>query len=275
MSTRVGNARHDRGRLARAADEPWYQAAARGGWVARGVLFVVTAVLALQLAFGQRREETNHRGAMEELAQKPFGKALLLALAVGLLAYAGWRLVEVLLNRSEDAGWTARVKHVAHAAAYLALSLMALGMLRSPQGQAGGGQQQGITARVLSWPGGGLLVAAVGLAVFATGLGIAWHVLRRGHREELELDEMSDDQRRLVDVLAVAGNLGRALVFCLVGWFIVTAALRNNPRQANGLDAALKQLLQEPYGAWLLGIVAVGLATYGAFCLVSARCHRI
>ncbi len=272
MTTEVSDARDE---VERATDQPWYRAAARAGWVARGLLFIVTAVLALQLGLGQRREETNQHGAMEELAQKPFGKVLLLVLAVGLLAYAGWRLVEIVLNRSQDRGFTARAKHVAHAAAYLALSFMALGTLLSPNGQGGGGQQQGITARVLSWPGGALLVGAVGLAVFATGLGIAWHVLQRMHREELELDEMSGRQRRLIDLLAMAGNLGRALVFCLVGWFVVAAAVRNDPRQANGLDAALKELLQEPYGSWMLGVVAAGLALYGAFCLVSARCHRI
>ncbi len=275
MTTKVSGARHEDGRLERATDQPWYQAAARAGWVARGLLFIVTAVLALQLALGQRREETSSQGAMEEVAQKPFGKALLLILAVGLLAYAGWRLVETFLNRSQSSGWTARVKHLAHAAAYLALSVMALGTLRSPNGQGGGGQQQGITARVLSWPGGALLVGAVGVAVFATGLGIAWHVLHGGHREELDLDEMSRRQRRLVDVLAMAGNAGRALVFCLVGWFVVGAAVGNDPRQANGLDAALHELLQQPYGSWMLGVVAAGLALYGAFCLVSARCHRI
>jgi hypothetical protein len=275
MATRLGNARQGRRELQHAADQPWYQAGARAGWVARGLLFVATAVLALQLAVGQRREEASQQGAMEELAQKPFGKVLLLVLAAGLLAYAGWRLVEVVVNRSQDAGWTARVKHVAHAATYLVLSVMALGVLRSPNGQAGGGQQQGITARVLSWPWGWLLVAAAGVAVLATGLGIAWHVLRGGHREELEVDDLSEDQRRLVDVLAVAGNLGRALVFGLVGWFVVTAAVRNNPQQADGLDAALRQLQQEPYGAWMLGVVALGLGTYGAFCLASARCHRI
>ena len=274
MTTEVSEAGHEDGPLERATDQPWYQAAARGGWVARGLLFIVTAVLALQLALGQRREETSSQGAMEEVAQKPFGKALLLILAVGLLAYAGWRLVEIFLNRSQGSGWAARVKHVGHAAAYLALSVMALGTLRSPN-QSGGGQQQDITARVLSWPGGALLVGAVGVAVFATGLGIAWHVLHGAHREELELDGMSRRQRRLVDLLAMAGNAGRSLVFCLVGWFVVAAAVRNDPRQANGLDAALHELLQQPYGSWMLGVVAAGLALYGVFCLVSARCHRI
>ncbi|HEV2768191.1 MAG TPA: DUF1206 domain-containing protein [Acidimicrobiales bacterium] len=275
MTTEVSEAGHEDGRLERTADQPWYRAAARGGWVARGLLFILTAVLALQLGLGQRREEASSQGAMEEVAQKPFGKALLLVLAVGLLAYAGWRLVEIFLNRSQDSAWTARVKHLAHAAVYLALSGMALATLRSPNGQSGGGQQQGITARVLSWPGGTFLVGAVGVAVFATGVGIAWHVLQRRHREELELDEMARRQRRLVDLLAMAGNAGRALVFCLVGWFVVVAAVRNDPRQANGLDAALHELLQQPYGSWMLGVVATGLALYGAFCLVSARCHRM
>lgn len=275
MTTGLDAAGEARASLHRAAERPWYQAAARAGWVARGLLFVVTAVLALQLAVGQRGEETNQQGAMEELAHKPLGTVLLLVLAVGLLAYAAWRTVEVVVNRSQDAGWTARVKHLAHAGAYLALGVMAMTTLFSSGGQAAGGQQQGLTARVLSWPGGTLLVAAVGVAVVVTGAGIAWHVLRGEHREELELSDLSDRQRRAVDALALAGNLGRGLVFGLVGWFVINAAVRHDPEQANGLDAALKELQGQPYGSWLLGLVVLGLATYGAFCLASARCHRI
>lgn len=84
MTTEVSERRHEDGRLERTADQPWYQAAAGGG---PSLLFVLTAMLALRLGMGQRREQTDHRGAVEEVAQKPFWTGLLLVLAVGLLRF--------------------------------------------------------------------------------------------------------------------------------------------------------------------------------------------
>jgi len=42
-----------------------------------------------------------------------------------------------------------------------------------------------------------------------------------------------------------------------------------------GLDGALQALAEQPYGPWLLGIVALGLVAYGVHMGVQARYRRI
>jgi amino acid permease len=78
-----------------------------------------------------------------------------------------------------------------------------------------------------------------------------------------------------------AVNLGRlgyaalAVVFTIVGIFLIVAALQYNPSEAKGLDTALLELLRQPFGPLLLAIVAIGLFCYGIYSLVEARYRRV
>ena len=42
-----------------------------------------------------------------------------------------------------------------------------------------------------------------------------------------------------------------------------------------GLDGALESLQGQSYGPYLLGLAALGLVAYGAYCLLNARYRRI
>src|SRR5665213_2865091 len=57
---------------------------ARVGLVARGVVYGIIGILALKLAVGSGGKATTQRGALQTIAREPFGKALLIAMAVGL-----------------------------------------------------------------------------------------------------------------------------------------------------------------------------------------------
>jgi hypothetical protein len=61
------------------------------------------------------------------------------------------------------------------------------------------------------------------------------------------------------------------VVWAIVGWFLIQAAWDYEANQARGLDGALRELVNRPYGSWLLGVTAAGLALYGAFCFLQAR----
>ena len=77
---------------------------------------------------------------------------------------------------------------------------------------------------------------------------------------------------------ARSGQLGfaaRGVVYLMLGSFLIQAALRHNPEEAGGIGRALRELSNQPYGPWLLGIVALGLVAYGFFCFVLARYRRI
>src|SRR5690349_24404333 len=77
---------------------------ARLGLVAHGIIHLLVAWLALQLAWGGGGKEADQSGAMSTLAQTPVGKPLLWVLAVGLIALAVWQAAEVLRWRF---GWSA------------------------------------------------------------------------------------------------------------------------------------------------------------------------
>jgi hypothetical protein len=64
-------------------------------------------------------------------------------------------------------------------------------------------------------------------------------------------------------------------VFSLVGGFLVRAAVRYDPNQGVGLDAALKEVRGKSYGPWALLAFAVALMLFGVFSLLQARWRRV
>jgi hypothetical protein len=71
------------------------------------------------------------------------------------------------------------------------------------------------------------------------------------------------------------GHVARAIIFGLVGIFLLKAAIDYKADEAIGLDGALAKLYGQPYGPWLLGAVAVGLIAFGLFSISEARYRRI
>ena len=86
---------------------------------------------------------------------------------------------------------------------------------------------------------------------------------------------MSDAEETGATAVGILGHLARMVVFGLIGAFLFRAAWEYDPKQARGLDGALLEVAQEPYGGPLLGAVAVGLLAYALYCLVQARYRRI
>jgi Domain of Unknown Function (DUF1206) len=93
---------------------------------------------------------------------------------------------------------------------------------------------------------------------------------------DLRLAEMRAVTRRIVEWLGRGGGVARAVVFITVGAFLVVAALTTQPRQAKGLDSALRGPLgAAPAGHWLLALVAIGLIMFGAFSCRESRWARV
>ncbi|MBA3303458.1 MAG: DUF1206 domain-containing protein, partial [Acidimicrobiia bacterium] len=75
--------------------------------------------------------------------------------------------------------------------------------------------------------------------------------------------------------LGVVGHCARAVVFAVVGWFLVRAAVEYDPDEARGLAGALRTLAAEEWGSVVLWLVALGLVAYGAFAALSARHQKL
>jgi hypothetical protein len=248
--------------------------AARAGMVASGVLYIVVAWLAIQVADETRERSADTGGALQAIAARPFGKVALTALAAGFAGYALWRFLVAALGEKvesrEDVGWPKRLWYVARGAVYLGLCLTTVSILLGA-GESRGAEERRSAAEALSWPGGRWLVGAVGLAVIGYGLGSAVRGLLRKFEEDMRMHELSWRVREWLGRVGQVGWIARGAVFVLIGAFLVQAAVELDPKESKGLDGALQEVATQPYGRYLLGAVAAGLAAYGVFQLVRAR----
>jgi hypothetical protein len=214
------------------------------------------------------------------LADESYGKVLLVALALGFLAYGLWRLVQAIFDRDDEGsgakGIAKRVGYLGRAVLYGALAWVALELLDGTGNEdSQTGEARKATAQVLDWPGGRWLVGLGGLMLIGVGIFNAYRAFTQKFEEKWKSGEMSGPERRWGARLSSVGLLSRFVVFSLIGAFLVKAAYEYDPQEAIGLDGALRKLVQASYGPVLLGIVAVGLLCYAFFCFVEARYRRV
>jgi hypothetical protein len=251
---------------------------ARIGLIAYGVVHLLVAWLALQLAWGGGGGSADQSGAMATLASKPFGKPLLWVLAIGLIALAVWQLAELLrhvpgLRSSGEAkkkAVTGSVKSVAKAVVYAVLAVTAI-RFASGGGQSSSGQQQQTVAGVFGWPAGRFLVGVaalvlIGIGVYHVRKGVTKHFLK-----EIDTAKASASQRRVIERLGQVGYPAKGVALALVGVLLGWAAVTFDPAKASGLDGAMRTLLDAPFGKVLLTLVALGIAAFGVFAFFRAR----
>ncbi len=252
---------------------------ARSGFIARGVVYGIIGILALKLAFGAGGKTTDQKGALETVAQQPFGKVLLILVAIGLAGYALWRFVRAALGHgveaSNDSGFD-RVAALASGVVYAGLCAIAISILvGSSQASSGSGSSKKAAGGVLGWPAGQWLIGLAGAVLIGVAAYQGYRALTKDFLKDSKTEEMSPRVREFVEWIGVVGHGARMIVFGLVGVFLIKAAIDYNPSAAVGLDGALQKLANQPYGSVLLGIVAAGLIAFALYSLSDARYRRI
>jgi len=284
MSTRVDVAKakakvqQEAGAIPRS---PWVEGLARAGYVVRGLLYAVVGFVALQVALGSASADkvSDKRGAIELIGAQPFGKFLLVLVVVGLIGYSLWGFVRAIfdpLKRGTDPkGLAQRVGYLVSAFAYGALVLPTIAFIMGT-GQGGNSQSsQDMTAKLLSLPFGQGLAVIVGLISMIGGLGQIWLGITAGFKKDLKREEMSPAEFTWAVRVGRFGSIARGIIFAMLGFFVVEAALRYDPKQAQGYDGALRTIAHQPYGPWLLAIVALGLISFGIYSALCARWMKI
>lgn len=259
------------------ARRPEFGWLARAGLVARGVVYGIVGILALKLAVGSGGKATTQRGALQTIAHEPFGKALLIATAVGLGGYALWRLVRAWVGHGSEQADSVlqRLAHVASGLAYAALSVTAVEILAGASSSGGSNSPIKTTGGVLSWPGGTVIVGVVGGILIGVALYQGYKGVSKKFLDNSKVREMGRRVKRGFTAIGVFGHLARMVVFGLVGYGLVKAAVDYNPRNAIGLDGALNKLLHHSYGPLLLGVVAAGLIGFALYSIADARYAKI
>jgi hypothetical protein len=252
----------------------------RAGFWARGFTYAVMGSLALALALGAGTfgEAPNQQGALSLLARAGLGRVALVVVAVSLLAYAVWKFWQGIRGRGPEGGGGRglldRIGNLGGGVVYIGFFLVAVRLLAGSAGNASA-QPREATAGVLGWTGGPVIVGAAGVVLIAISLHQLYITITTEFATQTKTADMSRRERRLFMFLGQVGLPARALVFALIGYFLLRAAIDFDPRNAVGTDGALSRLYHEPLGPWLLGLVAAGLLIFAAFSVLEGRYRRL
>lgn len=235
------------------------------GLVAYGVVHLLVAWIALQLAWGQSSQEASQQGALEELAGKPLGGVLLWIVAIGLFALVIWRALEIAYG---DLDLEKKASSIGRGIVYLVLAVSAI-KVAIGSGGSSSGQQKTITAQVMAHGPGRVLIVMIGLAIIALGVRHLYKAATKRFTEDLTLG--------VPDGTILVGRIGYAakgVAFIVVGALFGWAAIDYDPQKAGGLDTALRTIKGQPFGPVLLTILAAGFAAFGVYAFIWSRNAR-
>lgn len=207
--------------------------------MANGILHVLIGLLAFDLARGGGGD-ADQSGAAGLLADNPAGLVLLWITVAGCASLAVWHLAAAGVGAGRDSGEATR----------------------------------SFTATLLEHPAGATLLVAIGLVI----VGIGGHHIHKGMTRRFAKDLTSpsrEDVSRALAVTGVVGYTAKGIVLALVGALFVLAVVQHDPSQSTGMDGALKTLLAQPFGPWLLGAVELGLVLYGVYEFLRSRYDRM
>jgi hypothetical protein len=249
------------------------------GLVAYGVVHLLVAWLAIQVAVGDLDGggvgKADKTGALQSLSANTGGDVLLWLIAVGLGVSALWQLFEAVTgDRDSRQDRLLRAMNLGEAVLFGYLSYSAGKLAAGSPASSTDKAQLGLIGSLLNQSWGKPVVILIGLAIVAAGLFVARHGITKRFSREHDLGSAGRPTRRTVERLGQVGYASLGAVYAGAGAMVVVAAVQAQPAKATGLDVSLKTLAAQPYGTWLLLLVAAGLVAFAIFSLFDARYRR-
>jgi hypothetical protein len=268
---------HVRTTASRAAESKPLEYLARGGFVCYGVIHLLFAWLALQVAFGNSAGESDQSGALRIVAKQPAGKYLLILIVIGMFAMALWQAFEAAIGASGVSSKTDKAERVVsgfRTILYAYFGWLGIKVLQGANASQAKSQQE-TTSALMNATGGRWLVGLIGLVVVGVGVGLMWYGLKKKFEQHLNTQRMRASVHATVRRLGIAGYTAKGIAYAIAGVLFVAAAVTYDAGKARGLDGALTTLARQSYGPWLLGAVALGIAAFGVYCFFQARYRKV
>ena len=255
----------------------------RLGYVIRGLVYGVIGLLALQVALGGGHGKlTDSQGAIAFMGSSFLGRLFLYIILAGLVGYGLWGLVRAIvdpLHKGTDLkGIAERMGFAISGISYLLLAWPTFNLVRGAGGAQNGAQTaqlQKFASTIFTKPWGEWVVGFVAVCIIASGAIQIYRGVGPNFPLQYKPYALNDAQRKNITRIGRFGTAARGLVFTLVGVFLFLAAYNHDPSQAKGVDQVLAEMLKQPYGPWLLGIVALGLIAFGIYSALSGFWLRI
>ncbi len=258
-----------------ASNSEWMDRAARIGLVAYGIVHLLIGWLAIQLAFGDKEESADSAGAVQQLAEQPFGQALVWGVAIGMFLLALWQGLESLVGHRVEEGFTKVRKRVTSAGKAVIYVVIGISAVRAATGSSSSSKKKdgtdSTTAKLMDLPGGQVIVGGVALVILGIGGYVIYRAWTERFAKHINAEGKSGDTGTAYLWFGKVGYTAKGIAFGIVGSLFLYAALTHEPKKSGGLDQALHKVLQQPFGQLLLVLIGLGIACYGLFCFARAR----
>ncbi|MGJ3405290.1 DUF1206 domain-containing protein [Glutamicibacter sp. Je.9.36] len=251
------------------AKHPWFERAARLGYVANGVLHATVGILAAFVAAGGKAE-ADQGGAMGALAEQPFGMVLLWICAIGALLLGLWSLAQAFLPENELKG---RLKSAAISVSFLAVGFT-FGRFAVGIPSDSGKTATSFSGEMMKTGLGRGLLIALGLGLLA----MAGYYIYKGATRKFLKDLSGSGNTEVSRAIRYSGMLGypaKGVVLGAVGLLFIVATVQRDPEEASGIDGALKAIQDQPFGPVVLVAIGAGLVCYAVYLVFRARYDRM
>lgn len=257
------------------------------GFFTKGLVYVLVGGLSLMAALGLGGEISSKDGVIKFLLQLPLGKLLVGIVALGLFAYALWRIYQVIRKSEKIQGdpedkIKAGFKKFRYFYSGVLYGIFAYSFAKpligsfgnnsgGGSGSDGNGQEKAALGELLSHDWGNLIIWIVIIAV--TGQALRQFQLAYKASFMKKIDNYPNIKHEY-DFIRKSGRIGysaRGVVFGILAFFLLKVVLQHNADAYKGTEGALQYLLSFSYGSLLLGVVALGLVGYGIFNMMVAR----
>jgi hypothetical protein len=263
----------------RAAYSPVMEALARLGYGVRGLIYIVMGLLALDVALGKGGAVADQQGAIAAIGRQPAGLLLLWLVLIGLVSYSLWGVIRAVLDPLQKGhdlkGLVTRGAYLISAVSYALLLLPTYGFISGAGRTAqSGAQSQQSLAAIMSKSWGPMAIGLIGVVVVAIGLYQVYQGFNSSFDKQFKAYAMTAREVKWATQLGRLGTATRGLIFALIGVLLLQAASQSGSSKSIGIDSALTTLLHQPYGVWLLGIVALGFMAFGVFSVMTGVWFR-
>jgi hypothetical protein len=255
----------------------WIKKVAIIGLISKGIVYVTLGVLAFMAAFelaDQSNNDASRDGVFQVIKDFPGGAWLLILLAAGLVCYSIWRFIQTFTNSGiEQKKFSKRLRYFFSGLAYLSVAFTAF-QLASQNTKSNGDSNQYMAAELMSKPFGEWLLGIAAVIIAAVGIYQIYYGLSEKYRKHVQNLNIQSEGSTLLLRAGKIGYVARGVVWLVISFLLIQAALHSNSSEAGGTSKAFQFVESSTYGSYLLGGLGLGLVAYGIFNFIRARYER-
>ena len=244
---------------------------AKAGYIAKGVVYLVTGFLALKTAMDLGGKNAGKLEVIVFLEKQTFGKIILAVIGLGLICYALWRFIQSFRDPenigNDNKAMVKRFSFGLSGVFYLGLGIYSLVEIFKETSNSNGGGSGLISNDIKKYL---FLIVGIGLAIKAIYQFVKAY--KGDFLEKFNLKSMNSEKRRkTIKTVAYLGMFARGIVVGIVSYFFINTFISGNSGEFKGTSEALSLIKENTSSPWLFVLITVGLICYGIYMFTLAK----